>query len=68
MKILLNGKPAELPDGLRVEQLLQRLGRTDDSGRFAVAVNLDVVPRDQLGLRTLVDGDRVDVVGAVGGG
>jgi sulfur carrier protein len=34
----------------------------------AVALNLNVVPRSQLAERVLVDGDRVEVVRAVGGG
>ena len=68
MRIILNGEPHEVPEGLTVVQLVRQLGRDPDKDPVAVAVNLSVVPRAQHGLRELSDGDRVDLVGAVGGG
>lgn len=66
MHIQLNGESFELPDGQTVEELI---GRLDLAGRrVAVELNLDIVPRSQHGATTLRDGDRVEVVHAIGGG
>ncbi|TRX73601.1 sulfur carrier protein ThiS [Pseudomonas mangiferae] len=66
MRIQLNGEPFELPDGEPVAGLLERLqlvGR-----RVAVELNLDIVPRSQHATTVLREGDRVEVVHAIGGG
>ena len=56
----------DLPDGLTVADLLVRL---DLAGkRVAVELNLDIVPRSQHASTRLQDGDRVEVVHAIGGG
>ncbi|MCF7200975.1 sulfur carrier protein ThiS [Pseudomonas oligotrophica] len=66
MQIHLNGEPYELPDGQTVADLLARL---ELSGRrLAVELNLDIVPRSEHGATALKDGDRVEVVHAIGGG
>ncbi len=66
MRIQLNGEALELPDGATVTDLLARL---DLAGkRVAVELNLDIVPRSQHGETSLRDGDRVEVVHAIGGG
>ncbi len=66
MEITLNGEPQQLDADATIADLLAVFGR-DDAG-VAVAVNLHVVPRQEFGERRLADGDRVDVVTAVGGG
>ncbi len=66
MNITLNGESHELPDGATIHNLLAQYGR-QDSG-VAVAVNLDVVRRDEFDSTVLRDGDRIDIVTAVGGG
>ncbi|TBU96179.1 sulfur carrier protein ThiS [Phytopseudomonas dryadis] len=66
MHIQLNGEPYELPDGASVADLIARLelaGR-----RVAVERNLDIVPRSQYAATPLADGDRLEVVHAIGGG
>lgn len=66
MQIQLNGEPFELPDAQSVADLLARLelgGR-----RVAVELNLDIVPRIQHASTALKDGDRVEIVHAIGGG
>jgi sulfur carrier protein len=66
MHIQLNGEAFELPDGQTVADLLSRL---DLAGRrIAVELNLDIVPRSQHASTALRDGDRVEVVHAIGGG
>ena len=66
MQILLNGESLELPDGATVADLLVRLDLT--GRRVAVERNLDIVPRSQHATTALVDGDRLEVVHASGGG
>ena len=66
MRIQLNGEALELPEGQSVADLLARL---DLGGRrVAVELNLDIVPRSQHAATLLRDGDRVEVVQAIGGG
>ena len=66
MRILLNGESFELPDGETVSALLTRLDLT--GRRVAVELNLDIVPRSQHAETALTEGDRVEVVHAIGGG
>lgn len=66
MQILLNGESLELPDGATVADLLVRLDLT--GRRVAVERNLDIVPRSQHATTALVEGDRLEVVHAIGGG
>ncbi|TBU75163.1 sulfur carrier protein ThiS [Phytopseudomonas daroniae] len=66
MHIQLNGEPLELPEGASVADLIERLelaGR-----RVAVERNLDIVPRSQYASTALAEGDRLEVVHAIGGG
>ncbi|WP_271410147.1 sulfur carrier protein ThiS [Pseudomonas sp. Q1-7] len=66
MRIQLNGESYELPEGQTVADLISRL---DLAGRrVAVELNLDIVPRSQHAATALRDGDRVEVVHAIGGG
>jgi sulfur carrier protein len=66
MKLLLNGEPREVPDGLHIAGLLKHLGLNMD-GR-AVAVNLTFVPKALHARRELKDGDEVEVVAPMQGG
>lgn len=66
MHIQLNGERYELPDGQSVADLLQRLELT--GRRLAVELNRDIVPRSQHAATTLVEGDQIEVVHAIGGG
>lgn len=66
MHIQLNGEALDLPDGLSVADLLVRLELTGK--RVAVELNLDIVPRSQHAATRLGEGDRVEVVHAIGGG
>ena len=66
MHIQLNGEALDLPDGLSVADLLERLELTGK--RVAVELNLDIVPRSQHAATRLAEGDRIEVVHAIGGG
>ena len=66
MQIQLNGDAVELPDAMTVADLIAHLELTGK--RLAVEVNEDIVPRSQHPQFTLNEGDRVEVVHAIGGG
>lgn len=66
MQIQLNGDAFEVPAGETVAALLERLDLT--GRRVAVELNLEIVPRGQHATTALAEGDRVEVVHAIGGG
>lgn len=68
MIVKVNGVDRQLPEATDVASLLKQLGRDPEAGSIAVAVNMQVVAKEQLAKRQLADGDRIDVVAAVGGG
>ena len=66
MRIVLNGQSRILEPGTTLGALVARL---DLGGRrMAVEVNEEVIPRSEYAGRVLGDGDRVEIVHAVGGG
>ena len=66
MRIVVNGEPREVEDGLTLAALVAALGVP---GRFtAVAVNREVVRRDGYAGTVLADGDRVEIVRPMAGG
>jgi sulfur carrier protein len=66
LRLLLNGEPRELPAGADVLSLLEHEGLA--TRRVAVEVNGDIVPRSRHAGHRLVEGDRVEIVHALGGG
>jgi sulfur carrier protein len=66
MNILLNGAAQTLREGAHVAELLEVAGLAGK--RVAVEVNLEIVPRSQHATRVLREGDRVEIVHAIGGG
>ncbi len=66
IQIRLNGEPYALHEGSTLSQLVEARGLTGK--RIAVEINRDIVPRSQHGVTTLVDGDVVEIVIAIGGG
>ena len=66
MEILLNGGPRQVDAALSVQQLLQLEGLAER--RVAVEVNGEIVPRSRHGEHCLADGDRIEIVHALGGG
>ena len=66
MRIELNGEPHVIADGATIASLVGRLALT--GRRFAVEVNEEVVPRGRHAEHVLADGDRVEIVHAIGGG
>ncbi len=66
MNIVLNGEQRGLEDTLTLLGLIHRLELTGK--RLAVEVNEEVVPRSLHAGYRLQDGDRVEIVHAIGGG
>lgn len=66
MDIQLNGEPLATPAGTNVAQLLRDAGLGER--RVAVEVNGGIVPRSAHATHVLVEGDRVEIVHALGGG
>lgn len=66
MQIQVNGDVMELPDSATIGALIAQLALTGK--RVAVEVNEDIVPRSQHPEYTLSEGDRVELVHAIGGG
>lgn len=66
MRILLNGDSHELAPEATISQLKDSLPLS--GRRVAVEVNGRVVPASEHASRTLEEGDRVELITAIGGG
>ncbi|MCD2518215.1 sulfur carrier protein ThiS [Massilia sp. G4R7] len=66
LEVELNGSPYLLPSGASLQELAGQLGLGGQA--VAVAVNREVVPRQQWPGRRLQAKDKVDIVRAIGGG
>ena len=66
MHLQVNGQTTEFPAGLTARGLLELL---ELSGRrVALEVNGEIVPRSSRAAHELRDGDKVEIIHAVGGG
>ena len=65
MQILLNGEPRVTPQHLGLSALIVELKL---GGRLAVELNGVIVPRSTWAQVFLTDGDRLEIVHAIGGG
>lgn len=65
-QICVNGDLREVPDGCTLERLLAMLDMQDR--KVAVAINRDIVPRAERAALVIEDGDRIEILEAVGGG
>lgn len=67
MQLTINGKPRSFDAAtFTVAELVQHLELTGK--RLAIERNGDIVPRSQFEVTPLADGDKLEIVGAVGGG
>ncbi|WP_275286529.1 sulfur carrier protein ThiS [Halomonas elongata] len=66
MQIHLNGEAKHLDGEMSVARLVETLGLT--GRRIAVEINEEIVPKSVHGDTRLADGDRVEIVHAIGGG
>lgn len=65
MEIKVNGQAMQLERECTVSELLDRLALT---GRLAVEINRQIVPRSEFDSRRVKEGDSVEIVRAIGGG
>ncbi len=66
MEIIVNDQKHQVPDGITIAELLERLKLSKSF--VAVEVNLQVVPHQQYSEYRLKPGDRLEIVTLVGGG
>ena len=64
--VLLNGERRQFDASLRVTELIDQLGLAGK--RVAVERNGEIVPRSQFSAHSILDGDKLEIVVAVGGG
>lgn len=64
--VYVNGAARQLADHCNIALLVDELGYTGK--RIAIECNADIVPRSLYAQHMLHDGDRLEIVGAVGGG
>ena len=66
MHVTVNGEAREIPDGITVRELVERLGLA--GGPVAVERNREVVPRAEHATTKVSAGDTIEIVHFVGGG
>lgn len=67
MQLTINGKPRSFDtDIFSVAELVTQLSLVGK--RLAIECNGEIVPRSQFSETSLMDGDKLEIVGAVGGG
>lgn len=66
MKIKINGKETQVPDGITLIQLLGHL--RIDKHRVAIELNKEIAKKTHWDRITLKEGDNIEIVTFVGGG
>lgn len=65
MKLVVNGESKEFASEITLINLLDEL-KLD--GRLAVEINQEIIPKSQYSERLLREGDKIEIVHAIGGG
>lgn len=65
MNVLINHEPRELPDSATLADALRA---SEPPAVFAVAVNLQFVPRSSYAQHMLAEGDRIEIIAPITGG
>jgi len=66
MKIVVNGKELEYKDNITVEDILNNLNIKEKV--MAVAVNMEIVKKDNWKIFKVKNGDKIELLHFVGGG
>ncbi len=66
IRIVINGEEKALETELSISALLASLSAPDDG--TAVAVNSKIVPKNRHQETMVADGDRIEIIRAIGGG
>lgn len=65
MQVIINGENTTLDKVASVGELVRHLGI---EGKIAVEINGQIIPRSRFGVQTLKEGDKIEIVRAIGGG
>ncbi len=65
LRIRVNGEAREVPDGTTLGELVEAMQLR---GRLAVEINGEIIPRPERDRYRLREGDRIEIVQAIGGG
>jgi sulfur carrier protein len=66
ISVSINGAARDFPQAVSVAELIQDMGLGNK--RIALERNGEIVPRSQYGQQILAEGDKLEIVVAVGGG
>jgi sulfur carrier protein len=66
ISVIINGAPRQFEQAISVDALIQEMGL--GGRRIALERNGEIVPRSQFTMQMLADGDKLEIVVAVGGG
>jgi thiamine biosynthesis protein ThiS len=64
--VSINGEPRQFPQTLTIAELIEQMGLTGK--RIALERNGEIAPRSSFATQQIADGDRLEIVIAVGGG
>ena len=66
LQIQINGTMRSVQNGTNLSELIQLLALSDR--KIAVEVNQEIIPQSQHDQTQLCDGDRIEIIEAIGGG
>jgi len=66
MILIVNGKELEIANNASANDLINQLGYQDQ--RIALEVNESIIPKSEQAEFALNDGDKIEIIKAVGGG
>ena len=66
MNIILNNRKEEIQDGITVQQLLHY--KKIKNKYMAVEINRNVIPKSDHQTYVIQDGDKIEIITAIGGG
>lgn len=66
LTVTVNATEHQVEPGSVLEDLLAQLGM--GGGRIAVEINGEIVPRSQFSSHAIEEGDKIEIVQAIGGG
>ena len=64
--VSINGETRQLPQTITIAELIEQMGLTGK--RIALERNGEIAPRSSFATQMLADGDKLEIVVAVGGG
>ena len=65
MEVILNGEPYPLDQACNIDSLIKLLQL---DGKFAIELNQTIIPRSEFIKTQIQQGDKIEIVQAIGGG